>query len=343
MAQVKRALVVLNNVPPPRPTTNPYSIMLIDAIRAEPDAILLDFSWRRALFHRYDVFHAHWPESLMGGRRPMRAVRALLFGLLVSRVWLTRVAIVRTQHNVGQPDGLSRIERALLTAFERRTTLFIVLNRHTPLPYDRPSVLIPHGHYRDWYGGYPTHQSIPSRFAYYGLIRRYKGVEQLVTAFREMVVRSPDSTLVIGGRPSSEELALNLTELAGDERRITLRFGFLPPPDLVALATSAELVVLPYRSMHNSGAILTALSLDRPVLAPSNPVTADLGEEVGSGWVFTYDGDLDASELSKALAEVRDESRAPRPNLDARGWEGTGRAHVDAFLRARTISRGGSR
>ncbi len=64
-------------------------------------------------------------------------------------------------------------------------------------------------------------------------------------------------------------------------------------------------MVLPYREMHNSGAALTALSLNRPVLVPDNEVNRELAEEVGPGWVFRYDGELTGRHLLDALAAHR--------------------------------------
>ncbi len=61
--------------------------------------------------------------------------------------------------------------------------------------------------------------------------------------------------------------------------------GFAPDADLVREISMSEMVVLPYRFMHNSGAVLLALSLDRPVLVPDNEVNRLLEIEVGSDWV----------------------------------------------------------
>lgn len=337
MVRSRDRLVVLGSVPPPRPTTNPYSIMLIDAIRAESDVEFHDFSWRRALLGTYDVFHAHWPESLMGGRWPMRLVRQVLLFLLVARISLTGRAVVRTQHNVGQPDGLSITERWLLTAFENRTTLFIVLNDHTPLPAGAPRVLIPHGHYRDWYSSYTRSDPEPGRIAFYGGIRRYKGVEQLIEAFRDTSADHPELRLSIAGRPSSDELAHTLEGLVGDDVRVDARFGFVPTDELVSIATSAQLIVLPYRFMHNSGAILAALSLDRPVLVPDNPVARDLASEVGPGWIWLFTDGLTATDLEATMSNLARSTERELPALKARDWDDVGREHVAAFRRAYVI------
>ena len=88
--------------------------------------------------------------------------------------------------------------------------------------------------------------------------------------------------------------------------------------------------MLPYRHMHNSGAALAALSLSRPVLVPRNEVNTDLAAEVGDGWVYQYDDDLDADDLRRfddALAA----SRAPSPDLGARDWGTVGEQHARAY------------
>jgi hypothetical protein len=103
--------------------------------------------------------------------------------------------------------------------------------------------------------------------------------------------------------------------------------------------TEAELVVLPYRDVHNSGAALLALSLDRPVLVPDNEVTAELAAEVGPGWVHRYDGELTAETLRRALSAVREERRAPRPDLSGREWDGAAAAHVAVYRQARDRAR----
>ena len=51
----------------PRATTNPYITMLDRALADELGSGHLRFSWLRALFGRYDVFHWHWPEAKLQG------------------------------------------------------------------------------------------------------------------------------------------------------------------------------------------------------------------------------------------------------------------------------------
>ena len=337
----ERTFVVQQSFPRPRPTTNPYLVQLGRSIKAQPGVEVRTFSWRTALTTRSDVFHVHWPEILVSGRSPVKKLgRQALTLLLVAKLAVTRTPIVRTLHNLERPSGISRRERILLSLIDRRTTLWIRLNDETPELPGRHYALIPHGHYRDWFDGYDMPSAEPGRVGFVGLIRRYKGVEELVEAFRRV---PGSSTLHVSGRPSTTELAGRLEDLAGRDARVSLDLRFLDDADLVSNVRRASLVVLPYREMHNSGGVLTALSLDRPVLVPSNAVTERLAEEAGPGWVHRYEGDLDASDIERALGAVQSADRTEHPDLSARDWADAGLRHVDAYRLAVAILRGGAR
>lgn len=322
---------VLTSNREPRSTTNPYITMLTTALRRTPGLEVITFTYPAALFGRYSVVHLHWPETIvgLGGRRlGGRLARVALATLFLVRLTLTRIAVVRTVHNVETPVDADPLQRVLLRWFDRLTTHRIVLNDRTECA--GPTTTIPHGHYRDWYTGTRA-AMVPGHFQYIGLVRRYKGVEGLVEAFRSV----PDGSITLGiaGAPSSLELAETIAGLADDDTRVSLRFEFLPDDELVAAVTAAELVVLPYRFMHNSGTALAALSLDRPVLVPDTAVNTDLAAEVGPGWVQTFTGDLTAEALVAALAAVR-APRASQPDLSAREWDYAGQAHLDAYCSA---------
>jgi glycosyltransferase involved in cell wall biosynthesis len=341
VSRTERPFVALQSFPRPRPTTNPYVVLLARALTATPGTELLTFSWRRALTGRFDVFHAHWPEILVEGRDPVRRlVRQVLFALLLARLWATRTPLVRTIHNPELPRGLSRRQLFLLRAAERRTTLWIRLNAFTELPSGASTETIPHGHYRDWFAEFPRQQPTPGRLVFVGQIRGYKGVEQLVAAFRSTSAAAPEVTLRVAGRPTSDELAERIRDCAAGDDRISLDLRFLPDEQLVAEITGAQLVVLPYPEMHNSGGVLAALSLGRPVLVPDNEVNRALAEEVGRDWVLTYPGTLTGETLLSALRAVQNGSATPAPDLDLRGWRESGLAHLAAYRRAVDLSRG---
>jgi len=240
-------------------------------------------------------------------------------------------------HNLELPKDIDPFETFLLRETERRTDLWIRLNTSTDLPVDRPGATILHGHYRDWYGTHPRSEQVPGRLIFYGLVRRYKGVPALVEAFTGSEDRH--LSLHVVGKPSTSELADEIRSAAGNDPRVDLQLEFVEDPQLVAEITAAELVVLPYQEMHNSAAVLTALSLDRPLLVPDNEVNRKLAAEVGPGWIHTYTGNINAQVIAATLAAVRHDRPSGRPDLEQRDWDLGGVQHANAYRAARRFAR----
>ena len=326
---------VLQSFPEPRPTTNPYLVLLRRSLDALPSVELRTFRWRLALLGRYDVFHVHWPEVLLDAQTPVRVLRRrVLVALLLLRLRLTRTPVVRTLHNLRPHEGVAPVDAALLGALDRRARACIRLNEETPVPAGTTAVTVPHGHYRDWYAGYEVPDRIPGRVAFVGLIRPYKHVDGLVEAFRATADRAPDAGLHVAGGVPADGTAERLQAAAAGDPRISLTLRFLDDAELVDAVGRAQLVALPYREMHNSGAALLALSLGRPVLVPRNATNARLADEVGADWVQLYDGELGPELILRALDRTALLGPGDQPELGARDWQAAGVRHLEAYRAA---------
>src|SRR6478609_1275703 len=146
-------IVVQQTLPPPDGHTKFVDLMVgMD----NPRVIHRFGSWRRAIFGRYDVFHAHWPELLIrGDSRTRRFIRRRCLDAFLIRAKFARTAIVRHLHNVEPHEAGDAAERRSLDRFDRATDLYIRLNPTTAPPTDRPVVTALHGHYRSPYGNHP--------------------------------------------------------------------------------------------------------------------------------------------------------------------------------------------
>ncbi|TFC07204.1 glycosyl transferase [Cryobacterium adonitolivorans] len=314
-----------------------------------PETEVLGFSWGRALSAPYDVFHVHWPDSLLLGSSSGRSrLKRGLFRALLLRLWLRRhrIAVVRTLHDAhGQRTG-SRIDRALLARLDRLTTLWICPSPATPLPHGANAHTIEHGDYRAWFEAVGGGALVPGRLLYFGLIRPHKGVPDLVRAFTALPT-GPDGrtdggtdggsvSLRVVGTPTSTDIGAEVLLAALADDRVTVSLGHLSNQELAAEVAQAELVILPYQDLYGSEASVLALSCARPVLVPSNAATRALAAEVGRGWVFTYAGPLTTAAIHDALARCRDEQRdrADRPNLSAHAWAVIADKHRTAYITA---------
>ena len=328
-----RVVTVLYSFTEPRPTSNPYVIQLMRSM--PPDVRMLTFSWRRALLGRWDVFHVHWPEVLLRGTTRWRTFgRLVLTLILLARIKLTGRALVRTLHNLRPHEPPTRLQSAILRLFDRWTTEYISLTPATLDYGSKPQTVILHGDYRQWYASYRGGPVVPGRLLFFGFIRPYKQVEKLLSAF--LAADDPSLTLNVVGQPQSDALGHALVELASRDPRVTLLLRHASDSQLSHQIAEAELVVLPYSEMINSGAALLALSLDRPVLLPASPAAERLANEVGPGWVEVIDGDLTGTTVQHALADVRRTAgaRGPRPDLSLRRWTTIGGQHAGVYRSA---------
>lgn len=318
---------VLQSFQPPGPRTNPYLSQLLEALRR--DHHVACFSWHTALCDDYDVLHIHWPEVLLRGNTWWKtAGRHLAYTALLAKVALSGIPVVRTMHNTSPHEPPSLPTALLLQATNALTKGHVHLNPVSVRSVNSHDVgtVILHGHYRDWLSQYPHECAVPGRILFAGLIRAYKNVPALIDAFCELP--SDDLTLRIVGAPEPAELGEEiLTKTAGNDH-ISATLDYVDDAQMVKEITASQLVVLPYREMHNSGMALLALSLERPVLMPSSPASEALRDEVGNSWVHTYAGPLTTEALARAANHF---TPTGKPDLSRRSWTHAGKAHTALY------------
>ncbi|MFG6503094.1 glycosyltransferase [Microbacterium sp. P05] len=296
------------------------------------------FSWVRAFFRRYDVFHVHWPEFLLRDKAKVRGVmKQALFSILLSVLRLRGVPIVRTVHNLDPHGRLSASQQRLLSRLDGETALFVKLNRCTAVPAGAKSVVIPHGDYREQFRKLPSVETEPGRWLSIGRLEPYKGVDRLIEAVK-VAGRTGESLRIVGSASQAMQQSL-LASLRGWSREdveVSTLFEFVSDADMASEIGRAECVVLPYTEMLNSGIALVALSLNTPIVVPQGCVNDELAAECGPGWVIRYEGEFTPATLD----EMREQLRGPRsdsPNLRGRDWPSVARSYADAFKQVAQI------
>jgi len=135
----------------------------------------------------------------------------------------------------------------------------------------------------------------PLRFLYIGGLRRYKGIEVVLDAFR----RAPDlrASLDIAG---AGELADACAEAAKDPR---IRFhGFVKGEQKAELLTASDVLLLPSLCWETMGlAALEAFSYGVPVLASRTGAVPELVEEGRTGFLLEPG---DSAALAQSMARL---------------------------------------
>jgi len=98
---------------------------------------------------------------------------------------------------------------------------------------------------------------------YFGRISYYKGIDLLLEAFQSIVSQYPNLNLIIAGKGNIDDKATDTI------RTKNVRFlnKYVPIQELAELIKNSEFIVCPYREATQSGVLMTAFALNKPVLA----------------------------------------------------------------------------
>lgn len=282
---------------------NAYQPLLMESLRKQGVVAIEGGGggnfFRTALFKwQADILHFHWlhPYLLRSGRFTslLRSTRFLLEAALLR---LAGARIVWTVHNLANHDRhFHGLERFCTRLFVRLADGVIV---HSPtalaatreafhLGEKKLTAVIPQGSYVGCYPnimskadcreqlGLPADQFV---FVLLGRIEPYKGVLELIQAFRQM---PEDVHLLIAGRIASPQSLILLQTAIGHEANIHLHAGFVPDDRVQIFLNAADAYVYPVREILNSGSVSLAMSFGLPCVAPHLPGVVDaLGTEGG--------------------------------------------------------------
>jgi glycosyltransferase involved in cell wall biosynthesis len=259
--------------------------------------------YRRSAPHEADVLHYQWLPIPSLDRRLLAPVHPRLF----------------TMH-WRFPEPGSRIA-GTLTALLEEMDAVVAHSAHgrrrlsEEYGVDAGKIeVIPHGAF-DYLTRQPEEVPLPAELREvdrpvilaFGLVRPYKGTDVLLEAFREV----DGAELWIVGMP---RMALEpLRELAARAPgRVRFVDRFVTDPEIPAFMRRADLVVLPYRNIEQSGVLYTALAFGRPL------VLSDVGgfPEVAALGAARVVPREDPAALAAVLRELLDDP-AERERLGA--------------------------
>ena len=335
---------------------NPYTWLLYTHL-AHLGVQVTDFTFGRALRGGYDILHLHWPEKPMARHGAFARLAGAAGGRAVlEAARFHGASVVWTTHNARPHEGRdSPLERWYWAGVMRRLDglLHPSMASQAAVETTYPQAarvchaVVRMGHFRGSYPDRVTREEaraglgLPDEAAvvtFLGLLRRYKNVPHLVRTVRALPPER-NAILVVGGRPLDPTLAPEIRRAADQDPRVRLTLARVPDEDVQRYLRAADLVVLPFTDITNSGSALLALSFDRPVLVPRLGAMGELQTLVGPDWVHTYEGDLTPRILDEAITWAR-RPRPARADLSALEW-GAIAEQTLAFYRAVRRGAGG--
>jgi beta-1,4-mannosyltransferase len=319
---------------------NPYNALLYSQIKAMTRAhtknSVHEYSHKKAIVEKFDITHFHWPDGYINQASMVKTLRrSLLLTFIVLLVKIKGSKVVWTVHNATPHDAFHPTysqwymrwfakfcDGLIFMNEESKTTFFNLYTCKKNIPY----TIIPHGHYRT---SYPTaidkslakkKLNLPENkqvLLFFGMIKPYKNIDLLMELFKQ--AKLLDYILVVAGNTDSPELRETLQKHA-KHPNIHLFLQFIPDDKLHIYLSAADTVILPYKTILNSGALLLALSFNRPVIAPHIGAFASLQQELGSKWIYSYADDLNVNALKNALRYLEAQDRSTPCPLENYDW-----------------------
>ena len=287
-----------------------YLRLLAEALEQQRiEVIFLPYYQRSRLFPllikliqdpcRVDVLHLHWIHPyVLGDRFHLSLLYSFQFliDLLFSH-W-TGVKLVWTVHNQLSHDAkFPRLELWIRRRLSKLVERLILLN-HSTLDSlvqnygfnTAKAEIIPHGHYRNFYQ--PAIERPLARqvlelsqsglvYLNLGILKPYKGIEYLLKAWHSHQSVAEENTLLIAGKPYSQAYGLTLAKLTDGLKSIALMPEFIEDNKIHLFFSAADVVVLPFEKILNSGSLILAMSFGKPIIAPDLGGIAELLGEAG--------------------------------------------------------------
>lgn len=124
---------------------------------------------------------------------------------------------------------------------------------------------------------------------FFGNIAPYKGLEFLTEAFCQIVAGKPEYRLIIAGKVKNCETYWSAIEKTISrevgEGRILLRIEYVPDEEIEVYFKAADVLVLPYTHIYQSGVLFLGYSFGLPVIATDVGVLREEIIEASTGYV----------------------------------------------------------
>lgn len=147
---------------------------------------------------------------------------------------------------------------------------------------------------------------------FFGFIRPYKGLEILLAAFGRLAPRYPDLSLLLvgetfhGKREEAEkhDIFRHLSVADSVRSQIVWINRYVPNEAVGRYFTVADVLIVPYLSVTQSGPLTIAYAFDRPVIASDLPAFRDCVCEGESGHLFQVGNSLDLEDKIESFLKT---------------------------------------
>jgi glycosyltransferase involved in cell wall biosynthesis len=246
-------------------------------------------------------------EPIRRARRERIKKRAVAqFVEFLSAARLAGVKVLWTMHNIEAHDGRRQVDSRGFRALARSADLIIChslaakrecLHRYRPTC---PIIVMPHGNYDGWYPKPRARDEVLDELGLdkarpvvgcIGALRGYKGIDVALNAVRRL---EGAVQILVAGLPHRSFYMPDLERLAKETQGAVLVSRSLSDQEFADYCSACDALLLPYRKITGSGALLAALTLGRGVIASDLPYFREILQDSSEAGMLVPANDPDA-------------------------------------------------
>ena len=259
----------------------------------------------------FSVFHARFSGVRVFHFHIFYTNILVLFNLLLVKLLFGKVAL--TVHDVSSFSNSSDTS-IIGNMIYKLTDLILTHNEFSKSEIIKvhPNLssrihMVPHGNYMPFINvqndkeksrkhlGIPNDKKV---LLFFGMIKKVKGLDVLLHALKDVVKENPDVLLLIAGNPWENDFTIYQKII--DKNNLSdyclLHTKFISHADVEHYYCAADLVVLPYKKIYQSGVLVMTLSYGKPALVSDLPPLKEVVTDMRTAFLFESEHPISLAE-----------------------------------------------
>lgn len=299
---------------------NPYQKLLIKELNSDADIVVKQGNRdrffgiiRTAIVQKPDIIHFDWIESFYSRRNTLFTLLHIpIFKLqcfIVRRV--LQIKIFWTLHNLYPHDTAHKKRHLRMHQyFAKQCKMIRVFSQSTKnkaagllnIPSDKIEVVSQSNYLEE----YPNHAkrdssleklnlpAVKKIFLFFGYLKPYKGIEELIHSFKTAELKN--CILVLAGQCPDKKFLSQLLNLINEQ--IIFFNRFIPKEEAQFFFNSADVVILPFKEIENSGSVILAMGFKKAIITKNTEYMMEL---LSNQTELLFQGDELSQKISSAF------------------------------------------
>jgi len=243
------------------------------------------------------VIHLHWIEFIVRSKNLIaESLKFWAACLIFLCLKIVKKRIVVSLHNIQPHEKVHpKLEEVWFRIVIKIADKIIVHNYYSHKVLKNyygitdKVYIIPHGNFVGFYPNKVDRETARKKLSipedafvmlYFGLIRDYKGINDLLTVLRELLPIYSQLFPVICGKSEGKRLHKEIMKFSEEfVGRCIVRLEYIPDEEVQFYMNAADVGVLPYKEITTSGTVILFQSFAKTVIVPKiSPIKEILGD-----------------------------------------------------------------